>query len=155
MSALFFYTSCAKSKCFFFFNLREEEKKEKNPGERGGKYLLNVLYHLSGTDCWRITFLALSRLFGNSLTSPSLYLHVAFSVFPFSFGCIHFTVIRLSLKSPSLFAPSSPPALSFYLSRNNGGVKWGTGSLAHHVGAHGLNDITLCYRLPFLGFLAS
>lgn len=154
MSALFFYTSCAKSKCFFFL-IWERRRKRRKILEKEEENISSTCCITSGTDCWRITFLALSRLFGNSLTSPSLYLHVAFSVFPFSFGCIHFTVIRLSLKSPSLFAPSSPPALSFYLSRNNGGVKWGTGSLAHHVGAHGLNDITLCYRLPFLGFLAS
>lgn len=138
--SLLLYLMCqVKVFCFFFKSERGRERGG-NPGEKGGKFLLDALYHLSGADCWRITFLALSPLFGNSLTSPSLYLCLAFSVFPFSFGCIHFTVIHLSLKSPSLFAPSSLPALSFYLSRNNGG---GTGPLAHHVGARGLDDITL------------
>lgn len=119
----FFYGSCAKSKWgFFLLNWREEEKEEET---------------ISPTRC--ITSPALtadaslslpSRRFSVTLSHLPLFISIwLFLTSPFSFGCIHFTVICLSLKPSSLFAPASLPAFSFYLCNNNRGVKWGTGSL--------------------------
>ena len=91
---------------FFFVKLERG-------GERGGNYLPNALYHLSGADCRRITFLAFSPLFSNSLTSPSLYLHLAFSDFPFFLWLYPFHC-HLSLSETFLSLRACvPPSLLF------------------------------------------
>lgn len=126
VSSHLLYFTC-QVKMFFLLKRRKRRKIKISP-----RCTVSPLQH------WLLThhFRTFSLLLGNPVTSPSLYLHLAFSVFPFSFGCIHFIVICLSLKSPSLFTPLSLLILSFYLSSNNGGVKWGvilTGTRHKHI----------------------